>query len=135
MSVVTDIERGTTVIARSARAGQMGPLHRRDERETYRVVEGELTFYVGGEVVQARAGDVVVAPGGAVRTFRAGREGARWLVFTRVRSLESYADFSRAVARTARELRWPSAEEWVALESLGAANGIELLGPPGALPH
>src|SRR4051812_6915490 len=39
-----DPDRGVpAMVERSARAGQMGPLHRRDETETYRVLEGEVS--------------------------------------------------------------------------------------------
>lgn len=115
----------------------MAPLTRRDEAETYRVLEGEVVFFVGSDVVWARAGDVVVAPAGAERTFRVdSRSGARWLVVTHVRSHERFADFGRAVARPHPDpaAGWPSEDERAALASLAAANGIELLGPPGMLP-
>src|SRR3954449_6975973 len=87
------------MVERSAPAGAMAPLIRRDEAETYRVLEGEIVFFVGADVVWARAGDVVVAPAGVERTFRVDSErGARWLVVTHVRSLEGFTDFGRAVA-------------------------------------
>ena len=63
-------------------------------------------------------------------------EDARWLVLTRVTSLELFLDFNRAVIEPVAVpiSGWPSAEEEAALSSIGAANGIELLGPPGVLP-
>jgi hypothetical protein len=110
----------------------MPPLHRRNEDERYRVLEGELTFYVGDQVVRAGAGDVVVAPRGVRRTFRVESEWARWLVVTRVCSAERFEDFGRALARPAAD--WPSPDEAAAVAAIGAANGIEVLGPPGSLP-
>jgi mannose-6-phosphate isomerase-like protein (cupin superfamily) len=129
-----DPRRGRAVaIQRVAeRAGLMPPLHRRDEDERYRVLEGELTFYVGDEVVRAGAGEVVVAPRGVRRTFRVESEWARWLVVTRVRSAERFEDFGRALARPAAG--WPSPDEVAAVAAIGSANGIEVLGPPGSLP-
>jgi quercetin dioxygenase-like cupin family protein len=114
----------------------MPPLYRRDEAETYRVLEGEVLFFVDDEVVAAGPGDVVVAAAGAERTFRVESDGARWLVLTCVTTLERYLDFNRAVVEPTAVLvsGWPSAEEEAALTSLGAANGIQLLGPPGVLP-
>src|SRR5256885_14108960 len=82
------------MVERTARVGQMAPLHRRDEHEAYRVLEGEVTFFVGADVVEAASGDVVVAPGGAPRTFRVESESARWLVLTTVSSLERFNDFA-----------------------------------------
>lgn len=124
------------MVERSAPGGHMPPLVRRDERETYRVLAGEVVFFVGNDMVWAGPGDVVVAPGGAARTFRAGSDWARWLVLTRVRSLDRFADFGRAVSPPLRDpsAGWPSGDEHAAVASLAAANGIELLGPPGALP-
>jgi quercetin dioxygenase-like cupin family protein len=119
------------MVERTALAGQMAPLHRRDEHETYRVLEGEVTFFVGPDVVEAASGEVVVAPAGAARTFRVESERARWLVLTTVSSLERFNHFARAVSACGGS--W-SAEEEQALAAIGKANRIELLGPPGALP-
>jgi mannose-6-phosphate isomerase-like protein (cupin superfamily) len=144
MATLTEIEfdfdqaaRGAqTLIERSAPAGAMPPLHSRGEGETYRVLEGDMTFFVDSEVVHAEPGDVIVAPAGSARTYRAGSDGARWLVLTRVASVERFVDFGRAVARPlpTSMAGWPSADEQAAVAAIGAANGIELLGPPGDLP-
>jgi mannose-6-phosphate isomerase-like protein (cupin superfamily) len=124
------------MVERTAAGGEMAPLHRREQKEVYRVLDGELTFFVGRERISAGAGDVVVAPHGAARTFRVVSDSARWLVLTRVASLERFHDFSRAVSQPlqAPAQGWPSVEEKYALAAIGRANGIELLGPPGALP-
>jgi hypothetical protein len=123
-----------TMVERSARQHAMPPLLRRDERELYRVVDGEVTFFVGDEVVRAAPGDVVVAPAGVPRTFRVESEGgARWQVMTRAGSLQQFVDFGRAVSAITAET-WPSEDERSALAAMGAPNGIELLGPPGTLP-
>jgi hypothetical protein len=78
-----------------------------------RVLEGEVTFFVDGEVVPAVPGDVVVAPAGVSRTFRIESEEARWLVLTRVRSMQRFRDFGRAVSRPIAEPEagWPSPDE------------------------
>jgi mannose-6-phosphate isomerase-like protein (cupin superfamily) len=126
-----------TMVERTAPEGAMAPLLRRDVSETYRVLAGEVVFFVGEDVVRARAGDVVVAPAGMPRTFRADSDGARWLVLTHVRSLERFAEFGRAVSmrHADRSTGWPCEAERAAVAAMGAANGIELLGPPGALPN
>ena len=135
-AMATSPARGPAMVERRAQTGQMAPLYKRDEDESYRVVSGEVTFFVGGDIVLAREGDVVVAPAGVDRTFRAETDNARWIVLTRVSSFERYLDFGRAVARPRRDgaLEWPSASELSAVSALAAANGIELLGPPGAVP-
>ena len=129
-------EGAVAMVERSAPVGHMPPLVRRDEQETYRVLSGEVVFFVGNDMVWAGPGDVVVAPPGAARTFRVASEGARWLVLTRGRALDRFTDFGRAVAAPAADPRssWTSDHEHAGVASLAAANGIERLGPPGALP-
>jgi mannose-6-phosphate isomerase-like protein (cupin superfamily) len=124
------------MVERSAPEGHMPPLVRRSVAETYRVLSGEVLFFVGGDTVWARSGDVVVAPADIERTFRVASEDARWLVLTQVPSLDRFHDFGRAVSRPLDDpsAGWPSEDEYAALTALAAANGIELLGPPGALP-
>jgi mannose-6-phosphate isomerase-like protein (cupin superfamily) len=133
---IPDRPHQTALVERSAPAGAMPPLLRRGEAETYRVLEGEVVFFIDNEIVPAGPGDVVVAAAGAERTFRVASEDARWLVLTHVTSLERFVDFNRAIADPlAVPLSgWPSAEEKTALAAMGAVNGIELLGPPGLLP-
>ncbi|MEA2482486.1 MAG: hypothetical protein QOC55_433, partial [Thermoleophilaceae bacterium] len=77
-----------------------------------------------------------VAAAGAERTFRVVSEDARWLVLTRVTSLERFLDWGRAAPEVlATPLSWsPTGEDFAAIASIAAANGIELLGPPGVLP-
>lgn len=128
-----DLDTGALAVQRVAsRSGVMPPLHRRGEDESYRVLEGELTFYVGDDVLRAGPDDVVAVPRDARRTFRVESAWARWLVVTRVRSVARYEDFGRALACPVEE--WPSAEEAAAVAAIAAANGIEVLGPPGSLP-
>src|SRR4051794_14762894 len=79
------------------RRGSMAPLYARDRDESFYLLEGEAVFYVGGETVQARASDVVVAPRHVPRTFIVTSESARWLVMSEVSSLARYEDFTRAV--------------------------------------
>ena len=124
-------------LERAAPAGAMAPLLVRTVDEIYRVLEGVVTFFVGAEQVAAAPGDVVVAPRRVPRTFRVESEDARWVVITRVRSPERFFDFGRAVSAPAAhpEAGWPSADEEATVASIAGANGIELLGPPGALPQ
>lgn len=135
VAAVLSTDRGPvkpTLVERAAAAGQMPPLTVRYEAETYRVTEGVVTFFVGDETVTAHAGDVAVAPAGAERTFRVESDRAVWLVLTHVRSLPRFEDFGRAVSPPLES--WPSLEEAATVASIARTNGIELIGPPGALP-
>lgn len=89
------------LLERAAPAGATAPLLVRTVDEIYRVLEGEVTFFVGRDELPAAAGDVVVAPRRVPRTFRVESEGARWQVMTRVRSPERFFDFGRAVGAPA----------------------------------
>jgi Cupin domain len=124
-----------TMIQRSALRGQMAPLHVRDEDESYRVLRGEVTFFVGHKQITARPGDVVDAPRGVGRTLRAESDSG-WLVTTSVSSLERFAEFGRAVCAPLADpySGWPSPDEESSLAAIAATNGIELIAPPGALP-
>ena len=129
-------ETQAAMVERSAPIGFMPPLHARDEDETYRMLAGAVTFFVGSEEIEAEPGDVVIAPAGTERTFRVESEGARWLVLTRVASLERFLDFGRAVAAPVESPAegWPHADDLAMVAAMGEANGIDVLGPPGALP-
>jgi quercetin dioxygenase-like cupin family protein len=121
-------------------SGTMPPLHIRDRAESYHVLLGTVTFFVGDETIVASAGEVVVAPAGVPRTFRVVSERARWLVLTSLDSIARYEDFTRAHSRgwdveAAGAGTWPSEEEAAAVAAIGAANGIVVLGPPGMLPR
>ena len=125
------------LVERSATArGAMPPLHARAEDETYYVVAGDVTFFVGDEVVQASSGDVVVAPSGVPRTYRVESDGARWLVLTRVASVTRFEDFGRAhaVPDRARLPRWSADADAAGVGAIAAANDISVLGPPGTFP-
>jgi mannose-6-phosphate isomerase-like protein (cupin superfamily) len=118
---------------RTAGGGKMPPLHTRDEGEAYRVTQGIVTFFVGDEAYSAGPGDVVVAPPEVERTFRVESDRATWFVLTHVRSLARFEDWGRAVSEPVGD-DWPSLDEAATVESIARVNGIELVGPPGALP-
>jgi mannose-6-phosphate isomerase-like protein (cupin superfamily) len=130
-SAATSPQGQVAMVERSAPEGHMPPLLRRSEAETYRVLEGEVVFFVGDDMVLAGPGDVVVAPRDVPRTFRVTSGDARWLVLTQVSSLGRAVSLPLAAPCAG----WPSPEECAAVAATGAVNGIELLGPPGALPR
>ncbi|MGH2849040.1 MAG: cupin domain-containing protein, partial [Solirubrobacteraceae bacterium] len=109
------------------------PLHRHTrEDEWFYVIEGELTFWVGGEVITAPAGAFVYGPRDIPHTFTVSSEQARFLLVTEPAGLES---FMRAGAQPAEELAIPPAPteppDIARMTALAAEYGIEILGPPG----
>ena len=49
--------------------GRRVPLHRHPYEETFIVQEGNATFTVDGETIDARAGQIVIVPAGAAHGF------------------------------------------------------------------
>jgi mannose-6-phosphate isomerase-like protein (cupin superfamily) len=114
----------------SRRRGAMAPLQAHPEQTTYSVVEGAITFYVGEAETRAERGTVVLVPARTAHTFRIESEGARWRVATQVVSVARFDDLGRALAEPG-----PMTDDDAAtLAAIAAANGIRILGAPGALP-
>jgi quercetin dioxygenase-like cupin family protein len=109
------------------------PLHvHHNEDEWFYVIEGELTFWVGGHVSTAAAGSFVYGPRGIPHTFIVSSTEARFLLVTEPAGLES---FIRALSEPAQALTLPPASAQPPAPELmmatAAQHGIEILGPPG----
>ena len=111
--------------------GPAAPLHvHTHDSETFCVLEGELTLFVGDEVVKASAGDVVYAPAGVPHTYNVDSPLARIHVIAEPSGFER---FVAEVGVPAERPELPSDPAPVDPERLGAiaaAHGIEILGPP-----
>jgi mannose-6-phosphate isomerase-like protein (cupin superfamily) len=97
------------------------PLHKHDFDEAFFVLEGELTFHLGGELVSVGAGELAFAPSGEPHTFtNRGATPARFLiVFTP-------AGFEREFARRAARKHGVEPPEW-ALQEIPPVTRV---GPP-----
>jgi quercetin dioxygenase-like cupin family protein len=120
---------------RRARRGDMPPLHvhHRDD-ETFHLLDGQLTLHVGEQTIALTAGQTALAPRGVPHTYRVESETARWLL---INSPAGFERFLRAAGeRAASEQLPPEGRPFnpAALAQLAAEQGIEILGPPGALP-
>lgn len=106
------------------------PLHvHRAEDEAFYVLEGEVSFEVGGDRLRARAGDFVFAPRGVPHRFGVESPEARLLVFVVPGGFER---FFAEVGRPAQGNGLP-APETPDPEALARAAGpyeVEILGPP-----
>ena len=108
------------------------------EDEAFFVLEGSARIYVGSDVHEVGPGDSVLAPKGVPHTYVTGDQGVRWAVTT------SPGDFERFVVAVSRPAEAPvlpppppgppSEADVENLTRLAAEHGIEILGPPGALP-
>jgi quercetin dioxygenase-like cupin family protein len=114
-------------------AGFASPYHmHRNEDESFYVVEGEMTFYVGEERVKAGAGAFVYGPRGVPHGFEVeGTAPARILLQNYPAGFEG---FPVEVGEPAKELTLPPAEppDMERLMAIAAKYDIEILGPlPG----
>jgi quercetin dioxygenase-like cupin family protein len=100
-SVVSVIESGSL-------PGYGGPpLHHHDFDETFYVIEGELTFQLGDELLRAKAGEIAFAPRGVPHTYANLSDAP-----TRHLIACTPAGFERYFARMAAERRREKPPEW-----------------------
>ena len=100
------------------------------------VLEGELTAYLPGVERILRSGDSMLQPAGVPQTHRVtSANPARVLAITSPAGIERF--FSE-IGRPAERLVMPQPEampsDLGALAAIAAKHGMDLLGPPGALP-
>lgn len=109
--------------------GESVPLHRHpDDVESFYVLEGELSFFLGDEPGRrAPAGSFVHVPAGDVHGFRVESGTARYLILTTPR----HGDFYRAISVPAKPDGGPPDEPYdlSQLEATAREYGIELVGP------
>ena len=115
--------------------GSGSPLHvHHREDEWFYVIEGELTFWVAGEVIQAPAGSFVYGPRDIPHTFVVSSDQARYLLVVEPAGFE---EFVRTLGEPAPRLEIPppadppGPEAMEAIMRAAAAHGIEIIGPPG----
>jgi quercetin dioxygenase-like cupin family protein len=122
------------VLEHQSPPGSGSPLHVHSrEDEWFYVIEGSLTFWVGGTVIEAPTGAFVYGPRGIPHTFQVSSpEPARFLLVTEPAGFEA---FVRAVAEPAQTLTIPpppgEPPDLQRLVETAAQYGIEITGPPG----
>jgi len=122
------------IIEQLAPPGSGSPLHvHTNEDEWFYVIDGELTFLVGGERIVARSGGFVYGPRGIPHIFQVTSEGpSRFLLVAEPGGFEAMV---RAAGVPATEPGLPPSEspppDMELLGAAAAAQGIEILGPPG----
>jgi len=121
------------VIEHLAPQGAGSPLHvHHREDEWFYLTEGALTFWVGGEVIEAHAGSFVYGPRDIPHTFLVSSPQARFLLVAEPAGFEG---FLRAMGQPAptRTMPPPAAppSDLAPLVAAAAEYGIEILGPPG----
>ena len=117
------------LVDEQASRGESVPLHRHpDDMESFYVVQGELTLFIGDEPgVRAPAGSFAHIPGGAVHGFRIESERARYLILTTPR----HGAFYRAITVASRPGGLPPLEsiEGAQIKQASKDYGVEFIGP------
>jgi quercetin dioxygenase-like cupin family protein len=117
------------LVDEEAPRGMSVPLHRHpDDMESFYVLEGELTIFIGEEGTKAPAGSFAHVPGGEVHGFRVESERARYLILTTPR----HGAFYEAITRASGPDGGPPEDEADGPSGIGEKYGIEFVGPlPG----
>jgi len=117
------------------RRGDMPPLHvHHGADETFYVVAGTVSLHLPEQSVELTAGESFLAPRDVPHVYRVESETARWLAVT---TPGGFADFVREVSDDAESDGFPPLgreHDPSRLADAAARQGIELLGPPGAMP-
>ena len=112
-----------------AKRGESVPLHlHRDDMESFYVVEGEITLFIGDQPgVRSGVGSFAHIPGGTVHGFRVESETARYLILTTPR----HGEFYRAITLPSRPGGLPPLESIDGSQIKQAAEeyGVEFVGP------
>jgi hypothetical protein len=96
--------------------------------ESFYVLEGELTLYIGDQPgVRAPAGAFAHLPGGTVHGFRVESEKARYLILTTPR----HGQFYRAITLASRSGNLPPLDSVQGSQIKQASQdyGVEFVGP------
>ena len=124
---------GSVITENLTPRGSGSPLHvHHREDEWFYVLDGEVTFWVGGEVLVAAAGGFVYGPREIAHTFLVTSDEARFLLVTEP---GDFSGFLRAAGQPAPSLAYPpppdGPPDMEGLMQLAASYGIDILGPPG----
>ncbi len=126
-----------SLVEEMAPPGAWTPLHAhpREDQALY-VLEGAATFYLPGESFAIGRGESAYGPRNVPHTEQGtSSEPLRQLV---VNTPAGFEDFIAAAGEPAAELTLPPPSQeppdMERLTALAADHGIEILGPPGALP-
>ena len=118
-----------TLVEEQAKRGESVPLHlHRDDMESFYVLEGDITLYIGDQPgARAGAGSFAHVPGGIVHGFRIESETARYLILTTPR----HGQFYRAITLASRPGGRPPLEsvDGSQIEKAFAEYGVEFVGP------
>jgi mannose-6-phosphate isomerase-like protein (cupin superfamily) len=107
-------------------------IHHRED-ETFYVAEGEVSFFVGDERIEATAGDYVFAPCDVPHTYLVRSEQARMLVTYAPAGIEQFFIEMGLPVLDERQPPVPVVPDHDTFARAMGAYGVDLIGPPPAL--
>ena len=124
-----------TLVEILAPEGFASPLHvHHFEDESFYILEGEMTFYVGDQTIKAQSGSFLFGPKEVPHAFTVDSGPARLLF---VLSPAGFEDLVREMGEPAREPTLPpqpgappDEAEMQRMAAIAARHGNEILGPP-----
>ena len=124
-----------TLLEILAPEGFASPLHvHHFEDESFYILEGEMTFYVGDQIIKAQPGSFLFGPKEVPHAFTVDSGPARLLF---VLSPAGFENLVREMGEPARELSIPpqpegppEEAEMQQMAAIAARHGNEILGPP-----
>lgn len=119
-----------TIVEVTERPGAAQPLHvHHRDHEAFWILEGAVTFEVGGATIEARAGNYAFGPRGIPHRYTVGDRGCRMLFIMTPGGFEGLVVAMSAPAG-GRTLPPPATEEpaWARVAAIAQAHGCELLG-------
>ena len=115
------------LVEETSKRGEAVPLHRHEKDvESFYVLEGEITFYVGGQAgVRSGPGSFLHVPAGAIHGFRITSDTARYLIFTTAH----HGEFYRAISEPADANGLPATHDvdWDKVMATAQDFGIEFI--------
>jgi quercetin dioxygenase-like cupin family protein len=116
------------------RRGGAPPLHiHHREDETFYVIAGEITFFVGDRRIEARAGDFLFAPKGVSHAYLVTSDHAEYLTsFSPAGAERFFAEVAPSVV-PGEPAPSPSEPDPEKFARIAASYGIEIVGPPRTL--
>lgn len=121
------------LLARDRRGGAPPRhIHHRED-ETFHVISGDITFFVGDEEWQATAGDFIFAPRGVAHTFLVTSEEAEYLTSFFPSGAERFFGEVAPPVAPGEPAPPPTQPDPVEFARIAATYGIEIVGPPPAL--
>jgi quercetin dioxygenase-like cupin family protein len=114
--------------------GAAAPMHlHHGYNEAIYLIDGEMSFFLGDERIEARAGDFMIIPQGVVHSFLVRSERAEWLLTLAPARLEGFFAEIGVPVVPGEPKPGPIATDPEEMTRKAAAYGAEIIGPPPSL--